>query len=171
MISNTIINTNGFLCCAVYQSPYETTTYFNDNNGHYHSKIYLIEGEMSAFESETEVLTELDLAVRLQMVQGTLYDVSHTRGKFVTAKTGVKGAAMAMFNPIPADKNLDVEIIKGPRTTEITPTDGRVTIVCLTGPVDVNGKTLKTSQYAVVFENKTAILTMQENTICALVRE
>jgi hypothetical protein len=169
MISNTPVNANSFVCCSVYQSPNETTTYFNDNNGHYHSHIYMIEGLMTAYESATEIPSELDLAVKLQMVQGTLYDVRHTKGKFVTAKTGQHGAAMVMFNPIPADKSLNIEILNGKQTVEIHATTQRITVVCLTGPVNVNGKELKSTQFAVVFQDKSAILNMEDNTICALV--
>jgi hypothetical protein len=167
MISNISINAGGFLCCSVYQSANETTTYFNDNDGHYHSAIYLMEGNIDTYPSDTETLTAN--AVNAPLLEGQLYDISHTRGKYVIAKTGSKGASMTMFNPVPADKKLDVQIIKDKETLEINATTDKITIVCLTGPVNVNGKELKTAQFAVVYQNKSATLTMENNTICALV--
>jgi len=131
----------------------------------------MLEGSMTAYESPTEIPSEADLMVKLQMVRGTLYDVTHTRGKYVTAITGDNGAAMVMFNPVPADKPLNIEILNGNQVKEINAIDKRITIVCITGPIDVNGKNLKTTQYAVVFPGKSATLTMEENTICALVTE
>lgn len=167
MISNTIVNTNGFLCCFVYQSPHETTVYFNDYNGHYHSAIYLVEGHLDTYPSDTETLAED--AVNAPLESGVLYDISSTKGKFVISKTQDVGAAMIMFNPVPADRPLDIQIVKDAQTIELTATDKRITVVCLTGPVLANDKVLKTSQYATIFPSKSATLKLEDNTICAIV--
>ena len=150
MISNAAINAHNFVYCLTYQSPHETATYFNDNVGHYHSAIYLIEGTM-----EVNVDGE-DLA---PLQPGILYDISHTKGKTVTTKTGSAGASMVMFNPIPENRDLKIEIVKGAGTVNVD-AESRTTIVCITGPVDVNGKTLNTNQYAVAFSGKSATVTM-----------
>jgi hypothetical protein len=76
-----------------------------------------------------------------------------------------------MFNPIPADRVLDVEIIKGPTTKTVTATDKRVTIVCITGPITANDKQLSSMQYAKLFPGKTAELILPESSVCALVSD
>ena len=167
MISNVAVNANSFIYCLVYQGPNETTTYFNDNTGHLHSAIYMVEGNIDTYPSETETLTSD--SVNAPLLDGHFYDISNTRGKYIIAKTGNRGASMAMFNPVPADKKLDIEVIRDHKTLEVTATDKRVTIDCLTGPVKVNGKILKTNQFTVVFPNKSAKLVMGGNHICALV--
>lgn len=161
MISNAAINAHNFVYCLTYQSPNETATYFNDNDGHYHCAIYLIEGTMDV-NVDGEDLAPLQ--------PGILYDISHTKGKTVTTKTGSVGASMIMFNPVPADRKLKIEIVSGAKTTNI-PAEARTTVVCITGPIDVNGKTLNTNQYAVAFDGKAATVITGENTLCALVTE
>ena len=154
MISHTAINARSFIYCIVYQGPNETTTYFNDNNGYYHSALYLIEGTLDVAISDTEVFTEESQLPPAQ--EGVLYDISHTRGKYVLAKTQSSGAAMVTFNPVPTSRNLNIEILKDKQTVDINATKSKITIVCLTGPVDVNGKTLKSTQHALVYEKKSA---------------
>jgi hypothetical protein len=171
MITNTPYKTNDFIYSLTYQGPHETTVYLNDNTGYYRSHIYMIEGEIDAYESNTETPSDLDLMIKTKLVRGTLYDSSHTKGKYIIAKTLENGAAMVMINPVPADRRMDVEILKDKQTIEINATDKKITIICLTGPIDVNGKTLKTTQYAVVLQNKSATITMEDNTICALVTD
>lgn len=161
MISNAAINTNSFVYCLTYFSSHESAEYFNQNLGHYHSVIYLLEGTM-------DVVVDGEELAPLQ--PGIVYDISHTKGKTVKTSTGSSGASMVMFNPIPEDKKLNVEVVKDSQVLELNATS-RTTIICLTGPVEVNGKTLKTNQYAVVFTNKSATLTMKDNTVCAIVTE
>lgn len=167
MICQSAINAKNFIYCLTYQGPNETTVYFNDNTGHYHSHLYLLEGAMEVAASEGKVATEADQLETPQV--GVVYDIAHTKGKYVTATTGNVGAAMLMINPVPHDRNLNVKVVN--TTQDITATDARKTIVCLTGPVTVNGKTLKSTQFAVVFPGNTATLTMEENTLCAIVSE
>ena len=57
MILNNAINTNSFVYCSVYQSPNETTNYFNSGNGHFHESIYIIEGEISYAFADAQTLT------------------------------------------------------------------------------------------------------------------
>lgn len=169
MITYSQYNTPNFIYSFAYQGPNESTVYLNDNNGYFRSHIYMIEGSLSAYESATQVPSSTDLMTRIPLVQGTLYDVSNTKGKYTTAKTETNGAAMVIFNPIPMTRKLDIEIVKGKQTVQVDATDSNITIVCLTGPVIVNGKELKTSQFATVYQGKSAVLELEENTICALV--
>jgi hypothetical protein len=78
---------------------------------------------------------------------------------------------MIFFNPIPDTLNLAVEIVHGPITKTITAEDKRITVVCITGPITVNDKTVESLQHAKIFSGKTAELTLSENTICALVQD
>lgn len=162
MISNSIINAKSFICCLCYQGPNETFQYYNDKNGHYHSYLYTFEGLMEVYADEAKLA---DPEV------GILYDISHTHGKQITSNTQLQGCSFVTFNPVPIDRKLNINIVKDKQTIEISATDKRVTIVCFTGPVKVNDKTLNSTQYAVVFPGKTATLSMEENNICALVSE
>jgi hypothetical protein len=76
-----------------------------------------------------------------------------------------------MFNPIPDTRVLDVEIVKGPLIKTVTVTGKRVTVVCITGPITANDKTLASLQHAKIFPGKTAELNLPENTVCALVSD
>jgi hypothetical protein len=166
MIFQNAVNAGSFIYCMIYQSPNEIGTYFNDNNGHYHASLYVVDGTADVWLSDTDTPTDNDKIESLE--PGMFYDTSHTKGKYVTSKTGSTGVSTVNFNPIPANRLLNVEILKGSQTIEI---NYKTTIVCITGPINVNGKELKSTQYAKVFTNNTATLTMEENTICALVTE
>jgi hypothetical protein len=76
-----------------------------------------------------------------------------------------------MFNPIPDTRNLDVEIVNGPINKTITAVDQRITVVCITGPITVNNKTLVSLQHAKLFSGKTAELSVPEGSVCALVSD
>lgn len=166
MIFQNAVNAHSFIYCMIYQSPNETSTYFNDNNGHYHASVYVVDGTADIWLSDTDTPTDNDKIESLET--GMFYNTPHTKGKYVIAKTGSVGVSTVMFNPVPADKVLNIQILKDSQTVEI---NSKTTIVCITGPVNVNGKELKSTQYAKVFENKSATLTMEDNTICALVTE
>jgi hypothetical protein len=167
MIINTSVNANKFIFCSVYQSPNETSPYFNEYDAHYHSGIYMLEGSLVAYLSDTETIDEN--TPNDTITEGNFYDISYTRGKYITSKTGATGASMIMFNPVPASKNLDVKIVKNKQTLEINTSDTPITVVCITGPVNINGKELKSLQFATVYENKSATLTLDDNNICAIV--
>ena len=170
MISYTPINAKYFTYCLVYQGANETTNYYNSNDGHYHQKMYMIEGTMDIQISRTNEVFKTLFALE-KPVADTMYDTSHTKDMYITAKTGDTSAAMIFFNPIPTTKELNVEIIKDAQILEVTATDTRKTIVCITGSIDINGKTLNSMQHAVVFPGKTATLTIEQNKICAIVSE
>lgn len=167
MITNNVINTNSFVTCFVYQGPHETTSYFNDNDGHFHAAIYVAEGVLDTYESNLSAMNPDDKNVKLYA--GNLYDSSPTRGKYIKAKTYDSGASVVMFNPVPADKKLNVEMVQGKQTIEITATDTRITVVCVTGPATINDKALSSMQFAVVFPGKTATLVTEEHSVCAVV--
>ena len=165
MILNNAINTNSFVYCSVYQSPNETTNYFNSGNGHFHESIYIIEGEISYAFADTQTLTGSETFS--QLAKGQTIDLAASKGKYVITKTADVGASMVMFNPIPETKHLDIEYTSENKT--ISAADSRVTVICITGPVTIKDKTLNSGQYAVVFENTSAELIQSDNTICALV--
>jgi hypothetical protein len=167
MISHNAINANGFIFCSVYQGPNETTIYFNDGEGQYHQQIYIVEGDIDTYPSDTEVLATD--AVNAPLVSGVLYDISNTKGKYVIGKTDDTGASMVMFNPVPLDRQLNIEILKDAQTKQITATDKKVTIVCLTGPVLVNDKEVGSMKFVRLYPGKSATLTLDESNICAIV--
>jgi hypothetical protein len=76
-----------------------------------------------------------------------------------------------MFNPIPETRKLNIEIVKGGTTRTITAGENRIVIVCITGPIAANDKTLVSLQHAKIFPGKTVELILPENTVCALVSE
>jgi hypothetical protein len=167
MILNNATNAKSFVYCSVYQSPNETTNYYNSGNGHFHESIYIIEGTAEYTTSTTAELSGNE--TYLPLTAGQLYDITNTQGQYVITKTDVNGASMMMFNPIPEDKQLNVKIVNGPNTVTVESADVRTTVVCVTGPVTIKDKTLNSLQYAVVFANTSADLILPENTICALV--
>lgn len=167
MIVNTSVNANSFIYCTVYQGPNEVTNYFNSGNGHFHESIYIVEGNASYTISNTELESSSD--VYSALTADTLTDITPSKGKYVITKTGAVGASMIMFNPIPENKQLLVEIVKGPKTLTVSAKDQRITVICITGPVTIKNKVLQSMQYAVVFANTETTLVLSENTICALV--
>jgi len=167
MILNNATNAKSFVYCSVYQSPNETTNYYNSGNGHFHESIYIIEGSAEYTTSPSVELSGDE--TYLPLSAGQLYDITNTKGQYVITKTSTVGASMMMFNPIPEDKQLQVQIVHGPNTVTVTSGDIRTTVVCITGPVTIKDKTLNSLQYAVVFANTSADLILPENTVCALV--
>ena len=166
MITTAATNARSFVYCTVYQSPNDSSNHFNDLDGHYHQWIYIVEGVLDTYPStKVDNYTAKDKAV---LTEGNLYDISHTKGKFVYAKPGNSGASMITFNPVPTTRNLKVEILKDTDSTTINPT-GNTTIVCITGPIDINGKTLTSMQFAKLKETST--ITLSANSVCAVVTE
>ena len=169
MILNNAVNAGGFIYCMAYWSPNERITYFNDGDGHYHQYVYVVDGEGYGEVRLTEngEIFRSDNTKRV----GELLDLTDTRGMYHTTVTKEQSLNMIMFNPIPDTRILDVEIIKGPITKTVTTTDKRVTVVCITGPITANDKTLASLQHAKIFPGKTAELNLPENTVCALVSD
>ena len=169
MILNNAVNAGGFIYCMAYWSPNERITYFNDGDGHYHQYVYIVDGEGYGEVRLTEngEIFRSDNTKRVD----ELLDLSDTKGMYHTTVTKEQSLNMIMFNPIPDTRILDVEIIKGPITKTVTTTDKRVTVVCITGPITANDKTLASLQHAKIFPGKTAELNLPENTVCALVSD
>lgn len=169
MILNNSVNAGNFIYCMANWTPNERNTYLNTGNGHYHQYAYVVSGSGIAEIRDTldgEVI-EYDDTERV----GELIDLSHSKDKYHTTITTNDSLTMMLFNPIPATRNLSVEIVKGAVTRTISATDNRITIVCVTGPVTANGKLIGNLQHAKVFPGKTAELVVPENAVCALVSE
>ena len=169
MILNNAVNAGGFIYCMAYWSPNERITYFNDGAGHYHQFAYIVDGEGTAEirQIENGDLLKVDGTNRV----GSLLDLSDTKGMYHTTSTKEHSLNMIMFNPIPDTRILDVEIVKGPVTKTVVAADKRITVVCITGPITANDKTLASLQHAKIFPGKTAELNLSENTVCALVSD
>jgi len=171
MIFNHAVNVGGFIYCTTYYGPHTVGNYFNDNDGHYHQWLYIIDGDAHA-----EVHESADPASPLVYADdnhspGTLLDVSPSKGKYVITTTTNSSLSMIMFNPIPHTRELNVEIVKGITTKTVTAGDRRVTIVCIIGPITVNDKTVESLQHVKIFPGKTVEITLPEHTVCALVQD
>jgi hypothetical protein len=169
MILNNAVNAGGFIYCMAYWSPNERITYFNSGDGHYHQFVYIVDGEGHGEVRQTEA-SEIFRSDGTKRV-GELLDLSDTKGMYHTTVTKEHSLNMIMFNPIPDTRVLDVEIVKGPIIKTVSATDKRITVVCITGPITANDKTLASLQHAKIFPGKTTELNLPENTICALVSD
>lgn len=170
MILNNAINAGNFIYCMAHISPNETYTYMNDGNGHYHQFAYIIEGYGIA-EIRNDPNGEIIEYNDTRPNPGTLLDLSHSKGQHHTTKTLDSGLTFIFFNPIPDTRILSVDILKGNSIHTITAGEKRIVIVCITGPIIANGKTLTSLQHAKIFPGRTAELILPPDTICALVTE
>lgn len=163
------INTGPFVYCCTYQAPHQTVTYQNTGDGQSHQWLYVREGQaVGKFRATSDVSTA-PIIVMGPDPAGTLVDMRSYNDTWVTTTTEEKGFAAILFNPIPATKELDVEIVQGPTTKSITP-DARITMVCISGPVTANGNTVITQQYVKILPSHTVELILPEHTIVALVK-
>ena len=166
MIITNAVNVGGFVYCATYLSPNESGPYYNSGDGHYHQWVYVISGTGQAeirYEENGPITLTKDV-----FWTGKMVDKSDTRDKYSQLST-TEGLSMIFFNPIPDTLDLAIEIIHGPITKTITAGDKRITVVCITGPITVNDKTVSSLQPAKIFPGKTAEMILSENTVCALV--
>ncbi len=169
MILNNSINAGNFIYCMANWSTHEKNTYLNSGDGHYHQFGYIVDGHGIAEISNTQGGTVIEFNDTNQ--PGALIDLSHSKDMYHTTTTTDSTLTMMLFNPIPATRNLKVEILTGPITKTISADTNRIVIVCITGPVTANDKTLESLQHAKIFPGKTVELTLPENTVCALVSE
>lgn len=171
MIFNTATNAGGFIYCTTHYGPHTVGTYFNDNAGHFHQAIYIVEGQAMCEVRDVDDLNAPTIIKDGNIDPGQLFDNSNTKGKYVTTITADQGITLVMFNPIPTTRLLDIEIVKGVTTKTITATDKRITVVCILGPITVNDKTVESLQHVKVFPGKTVTITLPEHTVCALVQD
>ena len=166
---NVVTSAGPFSYCTAYQIPNTSITYFNDGDGHYHQLAYIISGSAKGEIRDTE-----DGAVVKTYeneVQGNTVDMSPSQGKYHTTITGADGMAVIMFNPIPATRKLTLEVIEGEKSKRVTAGDKRITIVCISGPVTANDKTLESLQFAKVLPGQSVALVVPKDSTCALVSE
>lgn len=165
MIITQSVNLTSCIACFVYQSKGETTKYFNDNVGHYHKWLYITEGALDTYMSDTATLpTDSTL---IPLISGKVYDLEPSKGKYVFASAKNTGASMLMLNPTPIDLPITVEILTGKQTKELTARE-RLTILCVTGPMEANGKPINSMQYATL-NNKAATITLYDTSVVALI--
>lgn len=169
MILNNAINAGNFIYCMAHFSPNESNTYHNQGNGHFHQYLYIVDGQGIVENRETAD----GPAIRREEGNGVgmLVDLTATRGLFHTTITNENSLTVILFNPIPETRNLKVEIIKGEQSQIITANDSRKVIVCITGPVLANNKTLMSLQHAKIFPGKTVELAVPKHSVCAIVSE
>jgi hypothetical protein len=168
MIISSAVNVGNFLFCVGYYGPHGTYPYFSGGDGHYHQYVYIVEGYGIAEIRNEENGPVIEYNDTKQ--PGALVDQSHTMNTWQTLTTTDSSITLFYFNPIPATRNLTVNIVKA-GTHNVVATDKRITIVCITGPVTANGKEILSLQYAKVLPGKSAELVIPENAVCALVSE
>jgi redox-sensitive bicupin YhaK (pirin superfamily) len=171
MIFNHAVNVGGFAYCTTYYGPHTTNTYYNANDGHYHSWLYIVDGSARAEVHDSADLTSTLVYTDSNHSPGTLLDVSASKDKYVTTTTENSSLSMMMFNPIPATRDLNIEIVKGTTTKTVTADNTRITVVCILGPITVNDKTVESLQHVKVFPGKTVTIALPEHTVCALVQD
>ena len=169
MILNNAVNAGGFIYCAAYFGPYETQIYFNNGDGHHHQYSYIIEGSAEIKMSLTP--DSAPIYFNDSDVPGTLFCHDEYVGMYHSIITKDKSLSIINFNPIPSTRNLAIEIIKGPITKTISASEKRITVVCITGPITANDKTLASMQHAKIFPGKLVVITLPENSVCALVSD
>jgi hypothetical protein len=166
---NVVTSAGPFSYCTAYQIPNTSITYSNDGDGHFHQLAYIISGGATGEIRDTEdgavVKTYKD------KVKGDIVDMTPSQGKYHTTITGADGMAVIMFNPIPATRKLTLEIIEGSKTKTVTAGENRITIVCVSGPIIANDKTLETLQFAKVLPGQSVKLEVPVDCTCALVSE
>lgn len=169
MILNNAINAGGFIYCMTYLGPNESGIYHNIGSGHYHQYFYIVEGSATAIIRDSEHGEPIETNNTKQ--PGTLVDQRHNYGKWTNVVTKDESITLMFFNPIPDTRDLKVDILKGAGTHTITADETRKVIVCITGPIQANDKSLVSLQHAKIFPGKTVELTLPENTVCAIVSE
>lgn len=167
MILSNAINIRSCIVCFAHQSENETISYFNAETGHYHRFIYLTKGQLDTYVTDSPEVTENDKVIQLEANE--LYDLAPTLNKHVISIAKNSDASMAMFNPIPLDRDISVEILKDQQSRLLEPSDTRVTIVCLVGSIDANGKTLNSMQFAKVPADKSVVVNLKDGDVCAIV--
>ena len=168
MILNNAVNAGNFIYCMAYFGSHETKSYFNDGNGHYHQCTYIEEGRGSGTikDKDGTVISQRD-----DDSAGQLIDLKDFKAMEQITQTQDQSLSLMLFNPIPDTRTLDVEIVKGPATKTVNAIDKRITVVCITGPITANDKSLASLQHAKLFPGKTVNLILPENTVCALVSD
>lgn len=167
MILNNSINAGGFIYCMAYWGPNESGSYFNQGDGHFHQWFYIVDGRAIA-----EIKTDIDgglLETHDLKDIGPLVNQQKFKGKYTNLRTEDSGISLMFFNPIPETRELDIEVVKGPRELEVSAVDNRITLVAITGPVQANDKILQSMQHAKIFPGKTVSIKLEENAVCALV--
>jgi len=168
MILNNAVKAGNFIYCATSLSPYETNIYHNEGDGHYHQCGYIVDGYGTAEIKETADGKNVRFNDTRQ--PGQLIDLSDARGLYHKTSTQESGLSMLMFNPIPQTRKLDVEIVRGNGNSKnITATNKRITIVVITGIINVNGKEVVNMQHVKVFPGKSVEIQSPLNTVYALV--
>ena len=167
MILNNSVNAGGFIYCMAYFGPNELSVYLNKGDGHFHQWFYIVDGY-----AISEIKTEFgDILLETHDTRdlGPLVNQQKFKGKYTNLRTEDSGFSVMCFNPIPETRELDIEVIKGPAEFEVSAVDDRITLVAITGPIQVNDKTLVSMQHAKIFPGKTVSIKLEENAVCALV--
>lgn len=163
------VNVGSFVYCAVHHGPNTKGYYNNTGHGHFHKWSYIVSGHAHVWVTETR--DGPTIYSNDSRVPGTLFNHDLYKNMYHHVETFDEHISVINFNPIPDTRNINIEIVKGPTIKEVTAVDSRIVIVCITGPITANNKTLDDMQHAKLFPGKTAKLDLPVNSVIALVTE
>ena len=180
---NTFAKVGEFGFCTTYCEPYTDYTYINDGTGHYHVASYVVDVEGSAESRPTNDTSTPPRYVQ-ELKKGNLYllkapeelDIfgpyGHDgRGVWVRTTTQDTGMLQVLFNPIPEERKLEFEVVKGNDTDSITVTaeEKRKTVVCVQSYILANDKRIDTGQFAKILPGNTAQVQLNKGSVIIIV--
>lgn len=180
---NTFAKVGEFGFCTTYCEPYTDYTYINDGTGHYHVASYVVDGEGQA-ESRPTSDNSLEAGYVQELKKGNLYllktpeeagvfgPYGHDgRGVWVRTTTQDTGMLQVLFNPIPEERKLEFEVVKGNDTDSITVTaeEKRKTVVCVQSYILANDKRIDTGQFAKILPGNTAQVQLNKGSVIIIV--
>ena len=146
----------GFVLCIGHISADHTFVVTPEDtmkDGTFSQVNYCIFGKCDLYDSSDNLVDEI--------VEGDSYDGTEYYGKGYKCVTPENiGGSWFSINPLPATKIYDFEVLGEDDTRTIVGDGIERTIICVTGSMTVNDKTLTEKQYARILNGKTANITI-----------
>lgn len=170
MILVNSVNAGEFIYCTSHVSTNEVLSYINQGDGHFHQYAYLIEGNgtLQLTNPATNEVLFFD-ETESSASTGALLDFTKTNGWGFVTTTKNTPLSMMTFNPLPATRNLNVEIVKGENVRTITNENKRNTVVVIAGNITANDRPVTSLQHVKIFPGKTATITSYVDSVYAIV--
>lgn len=180
---NTFAKVGEFGFCTTYCEPYTDYTYINDGTGHYHVASYVVDGEGQAESRPTSDNSGAPGYVQ-ELKKGNLYllkaptDVDvfgphghDGRGVWVRTTTEDTGMLQVLFNPIPEERKLEFEVVKGKdiQSIKVTAEEKRKTIVCVQSYVMAKDKRIDSGQFAKVLPGNSVDVELSTGSVIIIV--
>jgi hypothetical protein len=140
----------GFAICKGHMTAGETYTYSVEDaskDAVYSQLLFGLNGSGAAYDADGVKITDI-------VIPNTLYDFKDYYGKEYSIRSAENGGTWVCINPIPASKVYTHRVlIDG---IVIAGDDSENVVICMQGPISINGKLLKQLQYARIFKDKIA---------------